>query len=117
MSRKRSSDVVTSLGEDIPPTFTKKPRIREEDDGNRLVFECQLISSPRPQIIWYKDDNDKIDVDSRTESKILEVGPNKYLVSLELNDVIESDAGIYRVKARNKQGEVSASINLNFTRK
>lgn len=115
MSRKRSSDK-PKLGEEIPPTFISKPRIREEDDGNRLVFECQLIAYPRPEIIWYKE-NEVINVDIRTNSKLLEVGLNKFLVSLELNDVIENDAGIYRIKARNKQGEVSASINLNFTRK
>lgn len=36
---------------------------------------------------------------------------------LELDDVIESDAGLYKVKAKNKMGEVAASINLNFSRK
>ncbi len=35
---------------------------------------------------------------------------------LEVNDVVESDAGLYRVKAKNKFGEVAASINLNFSR-
>jgi hypothetical protein len=37
-------------------------------------------------------------------------------VILELNDVVETDAGLYKVKAKNKYGEVSASINLNFSR-
>jgi hypothetical protein len=44
------------------------------------------------------------------------VGTNKFLVVLELDDVIESDAGLYKVKAKNKMGEVAASINLNFSR-
>lgn len=35
---------------------------------------------------------------------------------LELDDVIETDAGLYKVKAKNKMGEVAASINLNFSR-
>ena len=39
------------------------------------------------------------------------------MVVLEINDVVESDAGLYRVKAKNKFGEVAASINLNFSRK
>ena len=39
------------------------------------------------------------------------------MVVLELNDVIETDAGLYKVKAKNKFGEVAASINLNFSRK
>lgn len=45
------------------------------------------------------------------------VGTNKFLVVLELDDVIETDAGLYKVKAKNKMGEVAASINLNFSRK
>ena len=35
---------------------------------------------------------------------------------LEINDVVESDAGLYKVRAKNKFGEVAASINLNFSR-
>ena len=40
-----------------------------------------------------------------------------YMVVLELDDVVESDAGLYKIKAKNTYGEVSASINLNFSRK
>ena len=39
------------------------------------------------------------------------------MVVLELDDVVESDAGLYKIKAKNTYGEVSASINLNFSRK
>merc|ERR1711963_1230081 len=37
------------------------------------------------------------------------------MVVLELEDVIESDAGLYKIKAKNTFGEVAASINLNFS--
>ena len=55
--------------------------------------------------------------DSRTRINVNEDGKNQYSVILELNDVVETDAGLYKVKAKNKYGEVSASINLNFSRK
>lgn len=45
------------------------------------------------------------------------IGTNLFLVVLELDDVVETDAGLYKVKAKNKMGEVAASINLNFSRK
>jgi hypothetical protein len=48
--------------------------------------------------------------------KVSESSERSYSVVLELNDVIESDAGLYKVKAKNKFGEVAASINLNFSR-
>lgn len=49
--------------------------------------------------------------------RIQSIAGNKFLVVLELDDVIETDAGLYKVKAKNKMGEVAASINLNFSRK
>ena len=54
--------------------------------------------------------------DNRTRISVNEDGRNQYSVILELNDVVETDAGLYKVKAKNKYGEVSASINLNFSR-
>ena len=36
--------------EPVAPTFLHKPILRQEDDGNRLVFECELIANPRPTV-------------------------------------------------------------------
>ncbi|EDW50927.1 GM26811 [Drosophila sechellia] len=102
------------VAEDFAPSFVKKPQLHQEDDGNRLIFECQLLSSPKPDIEWFRSDN-KVVEDVRTKFKIQPVGENKYTVVLELDDVVETDAGLYKVKAKNKSGEVSASINLNFS--
>ncbi|KAL6952717.1 Unc-22p [Sarracenia purpurea var. burkii] len=30
------------VAEDFAPSFTQKPQLRQEDEGNRLVFECKL---------------------------------------------------------------------------
>lgn len=103
------------VAEDFAPSFTQKPQLRQEDDGNKLIFECQLLSSPKPSIQWFRSET-LLAEDQRTKFKIQSVGTNKFLVVLELDDVIESDAGLYKVKAANKMGEVSASINLNFSR-
>ena len=105
-----------STGENVAPSFVKKPQLRQEDDGNRLVFECKLAGSPKPDVTWFREDI-KIQNDSRTTFKVTEEAKNTYAVILELNDVVETDAGLYKVKAKNKYGEVSASINLNFSRK
>ncbi|KAL1471009.1 hypothetical protein MTO96_023928 [Rhipicephalus appendiculatus] len=74
------------------PSFLHKPTLREEDDGNRLVFECQMRSHPRPEISWFRGDVQLHD-DHRTAIRVVEIEPRKYHVSLELNDVIESDGG------------------------
>lgn len=34
------------------PTFTKKPAIRQEDDGKRLLFECKIQADPKPGVSW-----------------------------------------------------------------
>lgn len=104
------------VADDLAPSFTQKPQLRQEDDGNRLIFECQLVSSPKPEISWFRGETE-LSEDDRTNFKMQSVGTNKFLVVLELDDVIETDAGLYKVKAKNKMGEVAASINLNFSRK
>lgn len=101
--------------EDLAPSFTQKPSLRQEDDGNRLVFECQLVGHPKPELTWFRGET-QLEENDRTTMTAKELAPNKYLVVLELDDVVETDAGLYKVKARNKFGEVAASINLNFSR-
>lgn len=104
------------LKDELAPSFTQKPTLRQEDDGNRLVFECKLVANPLPTISWFRGETQLAEND-RTTMKTTELEPSKYLVVLELDDVIETDAGLYKVSARNKLGEVAASINLNFSRK
>lgn len=36
----------------IAPTFAKKPAIRQEDDGKRLLFECRIQADPKPSVTW-----------------------------------------------------------------
>ena len=96
-------------------TFENVP-LQQEDDGNRLIFECELAGWPQPDVFWYRGDM-TINEDDRTFMKVTETVERTYMVVLELNDVIETDAGLYKVKAKNKFGEVAASINLNFSRK
>ncbi|KAK2728043.1 hypothetical protein QYM36_008500, partial [Artemia franciscana] len=100
--------------QELAPSFTQKPQLRNEDEGNRLVFECQLNASPKPEVQWYREDKLIVE-DERTLIHIREVSPGRYTVALDINDVVETDGGLYKVKAKNKLGEVSASINLNFS--
>lgn len=41
----------------IAPTFAKKPAIRQEDDGKRLLFECRITADPTPKVTWFHDGN------------------------------------------------------------
>lgn len=101
---------------EFAPSFTQKPQLHQEDDGNKLVFECELVSNPKPTTEWYRTD-EKLEEGGRVLFKLKSLDGNKYQAILEINDVVEEDAGLYKVKAKNKLGEVAASINLNFSRK
>lgn len=37
----------------IAPTFAKKPAIRQEEDGKRLLFECRIQADPVPAVSWF----------------------------------------------------------------
>jgi Immunoglobulin I-set domain len=37
----------------IAPTFAKKPAIRQEEDGKRLLFECRIQADPKPTVTWF----------------------------------------------------------------
>ena len=104
-----------TLGENRAPKFVRKPQLRQEDDGNRLIFECELSGHPQPEVSWFRQD-EKINENDRTVIKTTETQVSTYMVVLELDEVVESDAGLYKIRAKNKFGEVSASINLNFSR-
>ena len=104
-----------SSGEFFAPSFTQKPKLRQEDDGNKLIFECKLLANPKPDIEWFRGD-EAVEVSKRVEVVIKPGAKNLFDVQLIVDDVEEEDAGLYKVKARNKYGEVAASINLNFSR-
>ena len=41
----------------LAPTFAKKPSIRQEEDGKRLLFECRIQADPRPTVSWFHNAN------------------------------------------------------------
>ncbi|XP_069946180.1 obscurin-like isoform X5 [Cherax quadricarinatus] len=103
------------MGDNFAPSFTQKPKLRQEDDGNKLIFDCKLSASPQPSIEWFRGE-ESVKESSRIKITIKPgTGRNIHDVQLILDDVEEEDAGLYKVKAKNKYGEVSASINLNFS--
>lgn len=102
------------VGDDVAPRFTQKPALRQEDNGQKLVFHCVLEASPKPDIAWFIGTTPLQDT-ARTRMRTEPAGGSAYNVILEIIGVAQSDAGSYKVVAKNRLGEVSASINLNFS--
>ncbi|XP_054708137.1 disorganized muscle protein 1-like [Uloborus diversus] len=94
------------------PVFKKKPAIRQEEDGERLLFECVIEANPVPTISWFRDEKPVTETD-RIKLKCDRKG-NESHCALVIDDVDEDDGGKYKVTAKNKLGESSATINLNF---
>ena len=104
------------MGEDTAPRITVKPSLRQEDNGNKLVFQCEIEASPKPEIKWFKE-NVQLTETNRIKSKIDEKSGNAFVLSLEIDNVTSDDSGQYKVNCKNRLGEVSASIALNFAGK
>jgi hypothetical protein len=97
----------------IAPRLIKKLNLSQEDYGNRLIISCEVEASPKPDIIWLKD-NKELAYSNRISSTINGNKSNSYSVCLDINDVTPSDSGLYKAIIKNYLGEVSASITLNF---
>ena len=102
------------VGDDVAPRFTQKPALRQEDGGQRLVFQCVLEASPKPDIAWFRGTTSLASSD-RMRMRVDSAGGSAYNVIMEIMGVTQADAGTYKVTAKNRLGEVSASINLNFS--
>lgn len=126
----------------VAPTFVKKPAIRQEDDGKRLLFECKIKADPKPTVTWSHnatvvDESKRHKVNWNAQHKFgtnlvfntqtlsnsnnfpLQQTVDKqegqsYFASLEINNVTVEDAGKYKVTAKNELGESNATISLNF---
>merc|ERR1711974_163163 len=79
-----------------------------------LVFHCVLEASPKPDISWFMGPT-PIQSSNRTQMRVEPAGGSAFNVILEILGVGQTDAGTYKVVAKNRLGEVSASINLNFS--
>lgn len=66
------------------PTFARKPAIRQEDDGKRLIFECRIEAEPVPGVCWFHN-NVEVKLDARHKVSIIR--------NSEVND--DANFGVY----------------------
>ena len=107
-----SGDEAPLPADGMKPNFTEKPVIRQSADGSKIIFECKLIADPVPSIEWFHQD--KVVREGSRHKYTLFSDKHTHLASLEISKPSISDAGDYRVVAKNSKGEGVASISLNF---
>merc|ERR1711953_221427 len=91
----------------VTPFFREKPKDQALVEGEPLRISCLAASEPRAAIQWLK--NDLIFMD---DSRLKIVNTEDGWSHLTLDPAMPSDAGLYRVVARNPLGQTSCSVRV-----
>merc|ERR1719211_953302 len=91
----------------VTPFFREKPKDQALVEGEPLRISCLVASEPRAAIQWLK--NDLIFMD---DSRLKIVNTEDGWSHLTLDPAMPSDAGLYRVVARNPLGQTSCSVRV-----
>merc|ERR1712168_1111600 len=91
----------------VTPFFREKPKDQALVEGEPLRISCLVASEPRAAIQWLKNDLIFMD-DSRLKITNTEDGWSH----LTLDPAMPSDAGLYKVVARNPLGQTTCSVRV-----
>ncbi|XP_043669858.1 titin-like isoform X2 [Vespula pensylvanica] len=89
-----------------PPKFYSVPHNRVVEEGETVRFQCAVVGHPTP---WLKWDKNGIVVTPTARISIVEKDDVKIL---EIGEVTQEDAGLYRVTLENDFGRIEASARL-----
>merc|ERR1719362_549367 len=97
----------------IEPSFFRKPSSRQE--GNKLHLECEIEALPRPDIKWYRDQEEVLESPKYQFYRAIQPSnPNIHFVRLTIVNASEGDGGNYVVRAVNEMGDKDCTLALNF---
>jgi len=91
----------------VTPFFREKPKDQALVEGEPLHISCLVASEPRAAIQWLK--NDLIFMD---DSRLKIVNTEDGWSHLTLDPAMPSDAGLYKVVARNPIGQSTCSVRV-----
>lgn len=91
------------------PTILEKPIIRQNEDGSILLFECRMTTETEPAITWFHNDG-RVKQGARHNISMKKEENDTYLCTLEVSNPTRNDAGKYQIKARNDDGESTATV-------
>merc|ERR1712073_75074 len=96
---------VTEVIDGTVPFFREKAQDVALCEGEPLTLRCLVAAEPKASIHWLKNDLIFMD-DSRLKITTTEAGES----TLVLDPAMPSDAGLYKVVARNPLGQVTAGV-------
>ncbi|KAK0408252.1 hypothetical protein QR680_003855 [Steinernema hermaphroditum] len=103
-----SLEVQAAVDRGVAPDFKTRMSDARAQQNASTTFNCVVGGSPKPVITWFKDGK-QLPNDGRY--KMLESG-DQY--SLQLDDVLPPDGGIYECVAKNAAGEARCKARLNI---
>ncbi|KAM6196042.1 alpha-protein kinase 3 [Sarcoramphus papa] len=98
--------IISQLTEETQPLFETTIKSRSVSEDADAKFTCIVTGYPRPEVTWYKDDEEMDRYCGLPKYEIFRHG-NRH--TLQLYKCREEDAGIYQASARNNKGIVSCS--------
>lgn len=96
--------------EGIPPTFSRKPKAKIVKEGSDVVLECRLVAVPEPDITWFYG-NEPVKP-SDTVSMTTQSDMHSYSTMVSISRVTKGQEGVYRVVAKNREGQATLDIVL-----
>eukprot|EP00088_Acartia_fossae_P004370 TRINITY_DN1186_c0_g1_i1.p1 TRINITY_DN1186_c0_g1~~TRINITY_DN1186_c0_g1_i1.p1 ORF type:complete len:1240 (-),score=512.43 TRINITY_DN1186_c0_g1_i1:1313-4834(-) len=108
LSRESSlADII----EGIPPTFAQRPSVKDADEGTNVELECRFVAIPEAEVKWFFN---QTEVQSTERISIqYQADMHMYCTFLKISKCMTSDAGIYEVVAKNREGEARNTMQLN----
>ncbi|XP_019626721.1 PREDICTED: muscle M-line assembly protein unc-89-like [Branchiostoma belcheri] len=93
-------------GEARPPTFIKKlDKQLKVKEGRVVMLEVMVDGCPKPKVKWFMDEEP---VMSQDYDIIVDGGRH----ALTIKEVFDEDAGVFKCRAKNSQGEVTCTCQL-----
>uniref|UniRef100_A0A914WNH9 Ig-like domain-containing protein n=1 Tax=Plectus sambesii TaxID=2011161 RepID=A0A914WNH9_9BILA len=89
------------------PRFVKQLKNVNVSEGESATFDCVVVGQPEPEVIWYREEQ------LIRESTDVQLSFHGDHCSLTLKNTVPQDSGLYKVTARNTQGEATSFCRLN----
>uniref|UniRef100_A0A8D2H351 Ig-like domain-containing protein n=2 Tax=Urocitellus parryii TaxID=9999 RepID=A0A8D2H351_UROPR len=99
-------DLILSKELSDAPAFISQPRSQNVNEGQDVLFTCEISGEPSPEIEWFKN-NLPISISSN-----ISVNRSRNVYTLEIRNASVSDSGKYTIKAKNFRGQCSATASL-----
>uniref|UniRef100_A0A4W3HGG3 Peroxidasin n=1 Tax=Callorhinchus milii TaxID=7868 RepID=A0A4W3HGG3_CALMI len=100
--RLQGRSVATVTAEEFnceKPRITTEPQDADVTSGNTVYFTCRAEGNPKPEIIWLRNNNE-LDMKYHPRLNLLDDG------TLMIQNIQETDQGVYQCMAKNVAGEV-----------